>query len=67
MRINDPGNSGLAAEDLAKVFPKMFKTLDGFKSRRPIDVIAANRPILIIDEPQRLGSNPSKPSRRPVP
>lgn len=41
---------------------KMFKTLDGFKSRRPIDVIAANRPILIIDEPQRLGSNPSKPS-----
>lgn len=41
---------------------KMFKTLDGFKSRRPIDVIAANRPILIIDEPQRLGNNPSKPS-----
>ena len=41
---------------------KMFKTLDGFKSRRPIDVIAANRPILIIDEPQRLGGNPSKPS-----
>lgn len=41
---------------------KMFKELDGFKSRRPIDVIAANRPILIIDEPQRLGSNPSKPS-----
>lgn len=41
---------------------KMFKVLDGFKSRRPIDVIAANRPILIIDEPQRLGSNPKKPS-----
>ncbi|WP_427869871.1 DEAD/DEAH box helicase family protein [Leucobacter luti] len=41
---------------------KMFKTLDGFKSRRPIDVIAANRPILIIDEPQRLGRNPAKPS-----
>lgn len=41
---------------------KMFKTLDGFKSRRPIDVIAANQPILIIDEPQRLGSNPNKPS-----
>lgn len=41
---------------------KMFKKLDGFKSRRPIDVIAANRPILIIDEPQRLGSNPAKPS-----
>ncbi|MFI8592115.1 restriction endonuclease [Dietzia maris] len=41
---------------------KMFKTLDSFKSRRPIDVIAANRPILIIDEPQRLGSNPKKPT-----
>lgn len=41
---------------------KMFKELDGFKSRRPIDVIAANRPILIIDEPQRLGSDPKKPS-----
>ncbi|MGR0221332.1 restriction endonuclease [Agromyces sp. ZXT2-6] len=41
---------------------KMFKTLDGFKSRRPIDVIAANRPILIIDEPQRLGSNAARPS-----
>jgi type III restriction enzyme len=41
---------------------KMFKELDSFKSRRPIDVIAANRPILIIDEPQRLGSNPKNPS-----
>ena len=41
---------------------RMFKELDGFKSRRPIDVIAANRPILIIDEPQRLGSDPKMPS-----
>lgn len=41
---------------------KMFKTLDAFKSRRPIDVIAANRPILIIDEPQRLGKNRARPS-----
>lgn len=28
--------------------------LDEFQSRKPIDVIAANRPILILDEPQRL-------------
>ena len=28
---------------------------DDFGSRRPIDVIAANRPILILDEPQRMG------------
>lgn len=41
---------------------RMFKVLDGFKSRRPIDVVAANRPILIIDEPQRLGNNPNRPS-----
>ena len=32
----------------------IFDTPDKFGSRRPIDVIAANRPILIIDEPQRV-------------
>lgn len=52
---SDAGSAGKASG------LKMFKTLDAFKSRRPIDVIAANRPILIIDEPQRLGSNPKKP------
>lgn len=40
---------------------KMFRKLDEFQSRRPIDVIAANRPILIIDEPQKLGRNAKKP------
>ena len=33
---------------------KIDKKLDAFQSRRPIDVIAANRPILILDEPQKL-------------
>jgi len=28
--------------------------LDEFQSRKPIDVIAANRPILILDEPQKM-------------
>ncbi len=28
---------------------------DSFNSRRPIDVIRANRPILIMDEPQKMG------------
>ncbi|HEY8961622.1 MAG TPA: DEAD/DEAH box helicase family protein, partial [Luteolibacter sp.] len=28
--------------------------LDDFQSRRPIDVLAANRPILILDEPQKM-------------
>lgn len=33
--------------------------LDDFGSRRPIDVVAANRPILIIDEPQKIGAQKS--------
>lgn len=30
---------------------------DDFGSRRPIDVIAANRPIVIMDEPQKMGGS----------
>ena len=30
----------------------IFRELDAFRSRRPIDVLAATNPILIIDEPQ---------------
>ena len=33
----------------------IYTKRDEFASRRPIDVIAANRPILILDEPQRMG------------
>ena len=33
----------------------IFDERDEFGSRRPIDVIAANRPIVIIDEPQKMG------------
>ena len=29
--------------------------LDSFQSRKPIDVIKANRPIVILDEPQKMG------------
>lgn len=35
---------------------RIYDELDDFQSRRPIDVIAANRPIVIIDEPQKIGS-----------
>ena len=35
---------------------KIFRELDDFQSRKPIDVISANRPIVIIDEPQKLGA-----------
>lgn len=34
---------------------RIKKELDDFGSRKPIDVIAANRPILILDEPQKMG------------
>ena len=34
---------------------RIYESLDEFQSRKPIDVIAANRPILILDEPQKLG------------
>ena len=33
----------------------IFTERDEFGSRRPIDVIAANRPIVIMDEPQKMG------------
>ena len=33
---------------------RIYERLDDFQSRRPIDVIRANRPILIIDEPQKM-------------
>ena len=33
----------------------IFTKRDNFGSRKPIDVIAANRPIIIMDEPQKMG------------
>ena len=33
---------------------RIYEELDEFQSRRPIDVISANRPILILDEPQKM-------------
>lgn len=37
-----------------KVSLIMYTKRDDFQSRRPIDVIAANRPIVIMDEPQKM-------------
>jgi len=37
-------------EDARRIYLK----LDDFQSRRPIDVIRKNRPILILDEPQKM-------------
>lgn len=41
---------------------RIYEKLDEFQTRRPIDVIAANRPILIIDEPQKLGGKATQES-----
>jgi len=38
---------------------RIYDELDDFQSRRPIDVIRANRPIVIIDEPQKMGADKS--------
>lgn len=40
----------------------IYSPRDNFGSRRPIDVIAANRPIVILDEPQKMGGNATQKS-----
>lgn len=46
---NVEGRSGNAAARI------IYSKRDDFGSRCPIDVIAANRPIIILDEPQKMG------------
>jgi type III restriction enzyme len=41
---------------------RIYDVLDDFQSRKPIDVLAANRPIVIIDEPQKIGSTRAQES-----
>ena len=41
---------------------RIYEELDDFQSRRPIDVIAKNRPIIILDEPQRMGGEATQES-----
>lgn len=41
----------------------MFSERDDFGSRRPIDVLAATSPILILDEPQKMGKKGSATRR----
>ncbi|GAB1354163.1 DEAD/DEAH box helicase family protein [Erysipelotrichia bacterium] len=36
---------------------RIYDELDDFQTRRPIDVISKNRPILILDEPQKMEGN----------
>ena len=39
---------------------RIYNELDAFQSRKPIDVISKTRPILILDEPQKLGGDASR-------
>ena len=48
-------NTSMKEGGRSKQARKMYAELDDFGSRRPIDVIAANRPIVIQDEPQKMG------------
>ncbi len=38
---------------------RIYDVLDDFQSRKPIDVIKANRPIVLIDEPQKIAADKS--------
>lgn len=40
----------------------IYSKQDSFGSRRPIDVISANRPIVFLDEPQKLGGDATQSS-----
>ena len=48
-------NTSMKEGGRSKQARKMYAELDDFGSRRPIDVIAANHPIVIQDEPQKMG------------
>lgn len=48
-------NTSMKEGGRSKEARRIYEKLDVFGSRRPIDVIKANRPILILDEPQKMG------------
>lgn len=48
-------NTSLKEGGRSKESRIIYSKRDEFQSRRPIDVIAANNPILILDEPQKMG------------
>lgn len=51
--------SSLKEDGKSKEARIIYSKRDEFGSRRPIDVIAANRPIVILDEPQKMGKEDS--------
>ncbi|MCM1499864.1 MAG: DEAD/DEAH box helicase family protein [Clostridium sp.] len=49
--------SSLKEDGRSKEARIIYSRRDEFGSRRPIDVIKENRPIIILDEPQKMGGN----------
>lgn len=41
---------------------RIYEELDDFQSRKPIDVISRNKPIIILDEPQKMGGDATQES-----
>ncbi|MCL1986813.1 MAG: DEAD/DEAH box helicase family protein [Firmicutes bacterium] len=48
----DKNKAGKSGNEAARI---IYSKRDEFESRRPIDVIKANNPIIILDEPQKMG------------
>ncbi len=57
VKENEKLESGKKANRNAAI---IFRKLDSFRSRRPIDIIAKTNPILIIDEPQSVEGTETK-------
>ena len=54
MVINIQAFNAATKKNASEEARRIFRELDDFQTRRPIDVIASNRPILILDEPQKM-------------
>ena len=62
--MNEEKSRGAKADKAARI---IFDRRDGFRSRRPIDVLAQTHPILIIDEPQSvLGVDMNNKTRKGI-
>ena len=60
----DKNKEGRGGDSAARI---IFSRRDEFRSRRPIDILAATHPIMIIDEPQSvLGANKANQTRKGI-
>ena len=50
-------NTSLKEDGRSKEARIIYGKRDEFNTRRPIDIIKANHPIIILDEPQKMGGD----------